>query len=354
MNTLTKKKLYSGIDLFKLIASILIVLLHATETQDWAACEVKFVITRFAVPFFFIASGFFFYKGLERSENSWKYFIKYEKNILIQYAVWALIITLPFCISSYIQLYEGSSPLKIIFILIRRLFIAGSGPYWYLLAMAFSAPIIYLFHIKKKTKLLGVLVIICILLEIMYSSFRGIFSNISVISFIFKFFDFVYSWEFNFVMYGIPFMGIGYFIAKTKISFPKRISLLLFVFATLVRVLEYNLPKLFPSEFWNNNTISVAFILQAFSFFMFSKELSLPFSKGKSLALRQLSSFIYFTHTIFMYDILDRILKSKAEYLIYEPWFIFPKMIITLIPCVLLFIIIKKINNKHLNVLING
>lgn len=354
MNTLTKKKLYSGIDLFKLIASILIVLLHATETQDWAACEVKFVITRFAVPFFFIASGFFFYKGLERSENSWKYFIKYEKNILIIYAVWALIITLPFCISSYIQLYEGSSPLKIIFILIRRLFIAGSGPYWYLLAMAFSAPIIYLFHIKKKTKLLGVLVIICILLEILYSCFRGEFANLPIVNCFFKLFDFVYSWEFNFVMYGIPFMGIGYFIAKKNVSLSIQLSVIIFILSTFLRVLEYHLPKMFPSEFWDNNEISIAFILQAIAFFMFAKELTLPFSKKSSLTLRQLSSFIYFTHTIFMYNILDQILKYNAEYLIYEPWFILPKMIISLIPCVLLFVIIKKINNKYLNVLING
>lgn len=54
-----EQKIYSGIDLFKLVAAVLIVVLHAIETTSWYSNEVKFVITRFAVPFFFIASGFF-------------------------------------------------------------------------------------------------------------------------------------------------------------------------------------------------------------------------------------------------------------------------------------------------------
>ena len=49
--------------------------------------------------------------------------------------------------------------------------------------------------------------------------------------------------------------------------------------------------------------------------------------------------------------------NRKGQYavdLVYEPWFIVPKMVLTLIPCVALFTVIKKINNRHLNILING
>ena len=354
MSRLTSKKLYSGIDLFKIIASILVVLLHAIETTDFIAKEVQFVFTRFAVPFFFMVSGFFFFKGLERAEDSKAYFWKYEKNIIKLYVVWALIINLPFSIISYLQSYSDDNPIKIVLVLFRRLFIAGSGPYWYLLAILFAAPILYLLHIKKKTKLLGVLVVVCLLLGIAYSCFRGVLYEFNVINYVFKAFDFVYSWEFNFIMYGIPFMGIGYFIAKKNLSLSIQLSVIIFILSSFLRVLEYHLPKMFPSEFWDNNTISLAFIFQAFAFFMLSKEIVIPFSEHISLTIRQLSSFIYFAHEIFMYHVLDRILVANAEYLIYEPWFIVPKMILSLIPCVLLFIIIKKINNKHLNVLING
>ena len=122
-DTISKKKIYSGIDIFKLISAFLILLLHCVETTDYFPCEVKFVITRFAVPFFFIASGFFFYRGLDHSENKQSYFWKYEKNIAKLYLVWALIIYLPFEIVSYIKMNPGASPIKIVLLLFRRFFV---------------------------------------------------------------------------------------------------------------------------------------------------------------------------------------------------------------------------------------
>ena len=87
-------KIYSGIDLFKLIAAVLVVFLHVVETNSWYPNEIKYVFTRFAVPFFFITSGFFFFKGLEKSRDIKAYFIKYEKNLINIFMIWALVIYL--------------------------------------------------------------------------------------------------------------------------------------------------------------------------------------------------------------------------------------------------------------------
>lgn len=57
--------IYTGIDVFKIISAIMVVLLHTVETTNYYAVEIKEVFTRFAVPFFFIASGFFFIKVLK-------------------------------------------------------------------------------------------------------------------------------------------------------------------------------------------------------------------------------------------------------------------------------------------------
>ena len=135
MSALTSKKIYSGIDLFKLIASLLIVLLHATETQDWIACEVRYVLTRFAVPFFFMVSGFFFYKGLNRAENKKVYFWKYEKNLAKLYLIWALLIYAPFEIEVYISKYSEQGVFRILFTLFRRFFVIGITPFWYLISL---------------------------------------------------------------------------------------------------------------------------------------------------------------------------------------------------------------------------
>lgn len=57
-----QKKIYNGIDIVKLISAICIVLLHTIETTAWYPCEVKFVFTRFAVPFFLLLLVSFFTK----------------------------------------------------------------------------------------------------------------------------------------------------------------------------------------------------------------------------------------------------------------------------------------------------
>lgn len=62
-----------GIDLFKLIAAILIVILHCLGNY-FGGYGRLFVrnICGLAVPFFFITSGYFFGLGLQKNENAKK------------------------------------------------------------------------------------------------------------------------------------------------------------------------------------------------------------------------------------------------------------------------------------------
>ena len=77
------KKNFVGIDLFKLIAAILIVILHSIGNYLGKVGNLFIAnICCIAVPFFFIVSGYFFGRGLEKKGNYRKkeYFKKYEKN----------------------------------------------------------------------------------------------------------------------------------------------------------------------------------------------------------------------------------------------------------------------------------
>ena len=349
----TEKKIYSGIDICKLIASILVVLLHSVETTAWIPCEIKYVCTRFAVPFFFIASGFFYFIGLKRSQDSKQYFINYEKNLLLFLVVWSMIY-LPFEIKAYIQNNPGAGWLKITFLLFRRFLVIGAGPYWYLLALIISAAVIFLIYQSKKEWILIIWICLGLLLEFVYSSLNGILSGFFLYDYFYKAIYFVFSWEFNFIMYGVPFMGIGLLISKHNLRLSFRKAITIFILATLVRVLEYQMPRLIPSVFWEHNQISLAFIVQAIAFFMLAKEWQINISKQRSLTIRQLSSFIYFLHAIVLYEVLNPLLTRFTDWPIYEGWFIPIKLSMVLIPCILLFMVIKKINNKYLNVLING
>lgn len=354
-NSLNQHKIYKGIDLFKLIAAILIVLLHTIETSDFYANEVKFVITRLAVPFFFIASGFFFYKGLNNTENKKKYFIKYEKNLLLLFLVWAVLIYSPFTISSYINDNPDSSAVYIAFLLIRRIFIIGPGAFWYLLALIISIAFIYLCYKKKLEKLLLFSMAFGFILTILYTNFNSALSNISVFNLLFKGIYYVFSWEFNFIMYGIPFCGLGFIFSKYNININLRNSIILLAISTVLRVIEYNLPLIFSRQtFFQENQISFFYVLQAIFFFYIALNINPSFSSQTSKNIRQLSSFIYFSHTIILYNIMNPLLENMFGSVIYDVKYIFPKMLLVLVICFIIYSLIRKINNKYLNILING
>ena len=347
-------QVFTGIDVFKLMAAVMIVLLHTIETTNYYACLIKEVFTRFAVPFFFIASGFFLYNGLERSANKKEYFWKYEKNILIIFGVWAIAIYSPFVIYEYLVNNKGESAIKIVAMLIRRIFVIGPGRYWYLVALLWSAAFIYFCYRKNNDKILFVGISIGFITQIAYSCFRGVLSEIILFDYFFKVVYGIFSWEYNFFMYGIPFMGIGYLLNKKSVSINSRTAGILLITCTILSAIEYSLPKIWPSAFWEGNRIFIAFIGQAIAYFMLAKNMNFNISKSKSLTVRQLSSFIYFSHVILLYNILNPLLSKYTEWPIYEPVMILPKLIIILTVCLGLFWPIKKINNKYLNILING
>lgn len=349
------KETYVGIDLFKLIAATLIVLLHAVETSNFYASGIKYVFTRFAVPFFFISSGYFFSKGLHKTLDKKKYFIKYEKNLLKIFVLWALLIYSPFVIHSYLSNNEGASILTIIFLLVRRIIIIGPGPYWYIIALMSSVAYIYICNKYNRERYIILAMIIGFILQIMYASFQEILSNILIFKYLFKLIYIVYSWEFNFIMYGTPFLGIGYYIYKKDIRVPIKFSIAIFVCTTILRSVEYNMTYILPNvTLFKHDTISIAFIPQAISYFFIARDLNLNISKKASLIMRQLSSFIYFVHAILLYNILNPLLSKYYPIIVYKPEFILPKVMIVLVVCLILFILIKKINNRYLNNLINA
>lgn len=351
---ISQRKVFTGIDVFKLISSVMVVLLHAVETSEFYASEVKFVLTRYAVPFFFISSGFFFYKGICRASNKKAYFIKYEKHLMKIFAIWCLVLYFPFTISGYIQKYPDAGFLKLAALLVRRVLVIGSGPYWYLIALMWSALFLYVCAKKRREIWILIAVVIGFILQIGFTCFRGILDQYTVIAKLFSMIEFIFSWEFNFVMYGIPFMGIGYYIAKKDCSMTTKSAALLLIISTLMRVLEYNINWIFPSDFWAYNQISVFFIPQAISAFMLAKSWNVRISTENSTICRQLSSCIYFSHAIFLYNILDPLLDTYTKLPTYASIMILPKVMVVLTACIVLFIIIKRINNKHLNILING
>lgn len=99
-NETLNQKNYCMIDIAKFIAAIFVMFIHCGSlfSNEWVSLLFVDVLCRYAVPFFFISSGFFLFKKvkfkngkMEKTKENFKNFFKYELRIVILYTVWSLI-----------------------------------------------------------------------------------------------------------------------------------------------------------------------------------------------------------------------------------------------------------------------
>lgn len=335
------KKDLVGIDLFKLIAAILIVILHCIGDFFGEMGNVfKMNICCIAVPFFFITSGYFYGKGLNKNRDSKKqYFVKYEKNLLKMYIVWSLI-GIPFMIRAYLNIY-GNNYSYIFLLMIRNVFFTGTfGIYWYILAMIGASILIYYFSSRNKLKLMYILSFIFFLFGVFYSGFQSMGENNIVFSHLFKLTWVIFACERNFLMVGWFYMSIGYYFSTHEIKINLSWSIVLFILFTGLKIGESYLNS---TGILGVNTISIVQCLQAIAFFLIAINLKLNCMQNVSKTMRELSSTIYFTHFLFI-DIINPTQVGNTMITFIQ----------VMLLCIAFYFVIKKINNKKLNILINA
>lgn len=294
-----------------------------------------------AVPFFFIVSGYFFGRGLEKNENYSKkeYFKKYEKNLLKMYIVWSLI-GIPFMVKTYLKIY-GRNYSYIFLLMIRNVFFSGTfGIYWYILAMIGGSILIYYFSSKNKLKLMYLLSFIFFIFGVLYTGFQSIAENNIIFSYLFKLTWVIFASERNFLMVGWFYMSIGYYLATHEIKIKLSWSIVLFILFT---GLKFGESYLNSTDILNGNTISIVQALQAVAYFLIAINLKLNCMQGISKTMRELSSTIYFTHFLFI-DIINPTQVGNTVVTFVQ----------VMLLCTAFYFVIKKINNKKLNILINA
>lgn len=335
------RKIYSGVDLFKYIAACLVVVIHTIECTNVYTDGIRFVLTRFAVPFFFLVSGFFFEQGLSASRNSSLYFKKYIKKLLILYFVWGIVIYGFFTVKEYFGIYENG--IKRYIAILRRIFLIGPFIIWYILALILSVCFIYLCFRYNKEKIIVIGIITGFILNFLYYNGVAIGGETSFLfSAVNRIIRIIYSGDTNFLLTGIPFTGLGYLFAKSKIMISFKSSTILFLLFSVTRTLEYICFVKY------DKSISVSFIFQAICFFFMAMQF--PISIKRSRILRGASTVTYLIHDIILYEMLNPVLKSCGI----DPYMItlIPiKLLIVIVLCWVVFFIVYKINNKYLNMI---
>ena len=116
---------YNSIDILKFIASFFVIMIHVSLFSDVNAYLSLFIsggISRLAVPLYFLASAFFFYKKscLLSKEQQKASAIKYTRRMAVLYIGW-FIITLPKTIYERI-IYNGKPLIENLFLFIKSFF----------------------------------------------------------------------------------------------------------------------------------------------------------------------------------------------------------------------------------------
>ena len=167
------RKLYKGIDTFKLIAALGVVAIHT---------EIKFfdILGRMGVPFFVIISSFFFFKHyfrLNKNIQRKNYIKKFLVRLGLLFLTWE-VFYIPLALKEFLKISSKKIEVKSLLLYIFDFFYPvpsnanGWGPSWYLIAMFMALPIfIGVFYLLRKN--LIVLGILCIIIEFYFVCANG-------------------------------------------------------------------------------------------------------------------------------------------------------------------------------------
>ena len=141
-----EKKVYTSIDLFKFLAAILVVAIHAMPFASNDDLNYYFTcFCRIAVPYFFIATSFFFFSKEQPDIK------KYTKRLVLLYVAW-FVIELPFVYKRFFVDYDYSLPSQL-FNFFRCLVFSNTWfASWFIMASILSVNIIYYLSRRLNNK----------------------------------------------------------------------------------------------------------------------------------------------------------------------------------------------------------
>lgn len=205
---------YNGVDAFKFIAAVLVILLHANPfgLDTFHGVILREVITPVAVPYFFCVSGFFWYRSfIEKGQQSGKHRIVYTLKL---YCYWS-IIYFPFVVVSWF--INGGISFHNLLLYVRNFIFEGSfQTIWYLNALWSSFLIIYVLLKFFKPKQILCLSVPFYVLSCLLSSWNGLFVEVPLGDEITQIYYTIFDTTKNGLLDGFLFVALGMVICDIK------------------------------------------------------------------------------------------------------------------------------------------
>lgn len=291
-----KRVIYASIDLFKFLAAILVVAIHAIPFAYDDDLNYYFTcFCRIAVPYFFIATSFFFFSK-EKPDIK-----KYTKRLALLYAAW-FVIELPFVYNRFFVDYDHPLPSQL-FNFFRCLVFSNTWfASWFIMASILSVNIIYILSRRLNNKQLLLIGWGGYSISLACSSYSGvldIFLNDS-----FTYYHAAFSSFFmpaNSFVVALIYIVIGKIIAENlhrtgDIHFNKSLNLMLLLLVGILGLLEVHFLR------WSV-VINDAFLFLPFFTtlsFVLVLHMEVNLSASVSRLLRSMSILVYILHPIFI------------------------------------------------------
>lgn len=337
-NNINNERIQS-VDSIRLLAIICVIAIHTTPFSATEAQNAQYFtlgllidqISRFAVPFFFVVSGYFWgLKVRNRSQNITNATNSMAKRLFVIFACWSLIYLIPYNISA---IYEHGifGPIKVSYWNLIGLinnpsyfFFQGTKVHlWFIIALIISLYISYFFIILKQERILLLFSIFLYLTGVMLNSYSD--SNLGM------------HVEFN--TRNGPFFGTllfvsGYFISKFKPdSTWFTYGVLLLLTGLIIQFLEITtLYKLFGTKMLHDYVFSTCLMGIGVALIALSNNKLLHFNGISKIGSMTLG--IYAVH--YIYVDLFLLLDKRIDAAWWEISYVFIVLILSIITTLLL------------------
>lgn len=332
------KSVLGHVDITKFLFAVGIVAIHSGcfAGNDLFSWTIMHGVLRLAVPFFFCAAGYFFYKSLKKSNNIKVTTQKYIKRLLIPFVFW-LTINLPVVVVGYLN--DGNSIIKILLKLMRDLVFYPWGAMWFVSALIVAVLLIVPFYKKHKLKKAVVIGLVLYLVGLVFNTYYFVVHGTPLQGFVDAILQFAGSMR-NGVFEGMFFVSIGMY--TTELQSERRINrtanmIVLFISYILLLVEVILVKDLLHAD---DSSLFVAFIAVIPCLFLFLSEL--PTLKIDTKPFRNYSTGVYFSHRFFL-AIIMFLLKPYNSVIGFALTFSIAMVVLT---------ILYKIDNEKINYVI--
>lgn len=295
---------YPWIDRIKYLVSFLVLIIHFRPFSDFNPI-IDFssvqVVSRIAVPFFFISTGYFIgNNGLKKDV-----ILKSIKRNLKLYIFWT-IIYLPISIIVFMPQYPN--------ILLNLTILGVYFHLWFIPALIFSIIALYFLNKFLRPSIITFIAFVFFSIGVFGDAYHGVLQSGWFLNGMNHYLD-IFTTTRNGLFFGFLFVSLGYFIQQSEITYKisKSRAWVGFIISYVFMFIEMGLLMTYTIPFEYNMYFSII----PTTFFLFIVCLKYP-SKDDSIDLRNKATIIYFSHFIVYFIVYGIITLLKLDFLLYS------------------------------------